>query len=227
MRLRLLAVAVAAVLGAFVAAPAYASTGADLTVRLSDKAGSDRGVQPGNRVTYRMTVFNKGPKAAKRVRVHFRTSAALRHIRYQISRGACDHRPGETVCSLGLLRRGRTVTVTISGVISKSLEPGDSVTNTVALSSSTHRLNKHDDVASDSYRISLPLLPPPGPEPTQTQALNPSGKIGQAAKYATKMFALSRAVAGLTLVVLAAGVVWFAAGLALRRRSRGRRMPNE
>lgn len=215
-RARLLVVVVlAAIVGGLISAPAYAASGADLVVGLSNKTDA----KAGKRVSYIVTIKNKGPAKARQVVLKFKTSAALRSIKYKIKGGYCNRSSKQIRCFISSIKKGKTAVVTLSGVMPKKIKKGTPVTNKVTVTSHTHLLNRSNDVATDNYRMGIPRVTVVAQAPV---ASSPN-KITQASNAAAKVFSFSRSAAGITYVVLAAGVLWFIVGLSIRKISRIRR----
>ena len=76
------------------AAPAYAASTTDLTVKLTNSVDA----VAGKRVTYRVVVTNRGPSKAKGVMITFVTSAKLGSVKYKISNGQCFLSPKRVHC---------------------------------------------------------------------------------------------------------------------------------
>lgn len=220
-RARLATAALLGLLGTSVltSSPAGAARAArpstDLAVELTNKADA----KPGKKMTYTIVVRNNGKAAARRVRIDFKTSAGLKRIAYKISSGYCYHRPKETTCTFGTVKPGKTATVAITGVMSKKLKKGTAVTNKVTLASSTKLTNPADDVATDNFQIGVPRVAPAVPAPSPSTV----NKITKFTNAAGKVFDLSKSVVNVTLIVLAAAILWFIVGLTLRHRSRLKR----
>lgn len=214
-RARLFVVVLIAILGGLISAPAYAASGTDLVVGLSNKTDA----KAGKRVSYTITIKNDGPSKARQVKVKFQTSAALRRIKYKIKNGYCDRSPKQIRCFISSIKKGKTAVVTLSGIMPKKIKKGTPVTNKVSVTSHTHLLNRANDVATDNYQMGVPRTAPAAPAPAPSSP----NKIKQASNAAAKVFSFSESAVGITYVVLGAGVLWFVVGLSIRKISRIRR----
>lgn len=189
------------------------SSSADLSVAISNKTDA----KAGKRVSYKIVVTNHGPSAASRVQFDFTTSAALRSIRYAISSGHCVRGTKEVVCHFGTLRKGKTGTATISGIMPKKMKTGTAVTNKVVLASTTHLTNPNNDVATDNYQLGVAR---PLPVVAASPSPNPHSKIMLIDNAASKAINFSDSALKLSLYALIAAVVWFAVGLTFRYHKR-------
>jgi uncharacterized repeat protein (TIGR01451 family) len=208
-----LAAAVAS--GALIGAPAYAASTADLVVTLSNKVDA----AAGKRVTYTVVVTNKGPSRATGVQIDFTTSAALSSVRYAIANGHCYRSPREVPCHwYRSVKRGASVTVSISGVMPKAMAKGTPVTNTVTVHSNTKRINRANDRATDNYRLGISRVTAPvvAPSPSTSSA----GKLAQITKTAAKVADYTSHVALWTFIILGTAAMWFVIGLAMHHRRR-------
>ncbi|HKE65370.1 MAG TPA: hypothetical protein VKB59_12080 [Micromonosporaceae bacterium] len=206
------AVGAGALLGA---APAYAASGADLTVSLANEADA----VPGEPITYIIGVADKGPSKAAGLSIDFTTSAALTKVTYSIIDGRCHTHAKEVTCRWkSALPVGHHRTITITGVMSSKIAKGTHVTNSVTVHSTTKRINKADDKATDNYVIGVPQIAAPVAVPTPS--INPTSKLAHLTKTAAKMADYSSHIVFWTLIVLGAAFVWFSVGLALHHRRR-------
>jgi hypothetical protein len=211
----ILGVLVASTSAVLIAAPAQAATkSTDLRVTLVNKPDA----VPGKKITYTIVVHNDGVHAAGRVRIDFKTSAALGKLKYKISKGRCSRSPKETTCLFGTIPVHKSATVRLTGVISKKLKKGTAVTNTVTVTSTTTLFNRANDKASDNYQIGIPRV-----VPAPTVSASAPNKIEEFNTATQKVFNLSQGVVLVTWVVLGAAVLWFIIGLTWRHRSRARR----
>jgi uncharacterized repeat protein (TIGR01451 family) len=198
-----------------VATPSYAASTTDLTVTLANRVDA----VAGKRVTYRIVVTNAGPSKAKGVEITFVTSAKLRSVKYKISNGHCNRGQKKVPCHwYASLAKGKSFTVSISGVMPKKMAKGTAVTNSVAVDSRTKRVNTGNDKATDNYRLGVPrdtapvLIPSP--------SINPSGNLAKFTKAAAKVADYSSDIMLWTFIVLGAAAIWFVIGLALHHRRR-------
>src|SRR5262249_35275998 len=119
-RVRLLVLVLGALLGGFVAAPAfaaarvpsYAAASADLSVRCYNKVDA----KAGQRVAYTIIVMNNGPSAAGNVNVRLQTSVRLKSINWKAG-GSCSHNGKVILCYVGRIANGSSATTTISGIM--------------------------------------------------------------------------------------------------------------
>jgi len=216
-RLVALLVTLAAVLAGslFAAAPAYAASTTDLTVSLTNSVDA----VAGKRVTYRVVVTNRGPSKAKGVMITFVTSAKLRSVKYKISNGHCFLGPKKVHCHrYASLAKGKSFTVSISGVMPKKMAKGTAVTNSVVVDSRTKRVNTGNDKATDNYRLGVPRVTAPVVIPSPS--INPSGNLAKFTNTAAKVADYSTHIMYWTFIVLGAAAIWFAIGLALHHRRR-------
>ena len=199
----------------FAAAPAYAASTTDLRVSLTNKVDA----VAGKRVTYHIVVTNSGSSKAKGVSITFTTSAKLRAIKYKISNGYCNRSPKKVHCQrYSSLRKGKSFTVTISGLMPKKMAKGTAVTNSVVVGSRTKRVNLGNDKATDNYnlgisRVTAPVLAP-------SPSINPSGNLAKFTNAAAKVADYSSHVMVWTFIILGAAAIWFLIGLALHHRRR-------
>ena len=108
----ILGVLVASTSAVLIAAPAQAATkSTDLSVTLANKPDA----VPGKKITYTIVVRNNGVHAAGRVRIDFRTTAALGRLNYKISKGRCSRSPKETTCLFGTIPVHKSATVKLTG----------------------------------------------------------------------------------------------------------------
>jgi|GEM_PF-7076700 len=199
----------------FVAAPAYAASTTDLKVSLTNKVDA----VAGKRVTYRIVVTNMGPSKAKGVEIKFATSAKLRSIKYKISNGYCSRSPKKVLCHrYSSLRKGKSFSVTVSGVMPKKMARGTAVTNSVVVDSRTKRVNTGNDRATDNYRLGIPPVTAPVLAPSPS--INPTGNLAKFTNTAAKVANYSSHVMVWTFIILGAAAIWFAIGLALHHRRR-------
>jgi Domain of unknown function DUF11 len=214
-RARLFVVVLIAILGGLISAPAYAASGSDLVVGLSNKTDA----KAGKRVSYTVTIKNEGPSKARQVKLKFKTSAALRRIKYKIKGGYCNRSPKKIECFISSIKKGKTAVVTLSGIMPKKIKKGTPVTNKVTVTSHTHLLNRANDVATDNYQMGISRAVVVAPTPTPSSP----NKIDQANSAAAKVFSFSESAVVITYVVLGAGLLWFIVGLSIRKISRIRR----
>jgi uncharacterized repeat protein (TIGR01451 family) len=199
----------------FAAAPAYAASTTDLTVSLTNTVDA----VAGKRVTYRIVVTNTGPSKAKGVEITFTTSAKLRSIKYKISNGHCSHSPKKVPCHwYSSLRKGKSFTVIISGLMPKKMATGTAVTNSVVVDSRTKRVNTGNDRATDNYRLGIPRVTAPVIAPSPS--INPTGNLAKFTNTAAKVADYSSHIMVWTFIILGAAAIWFAIGLALHHRRR-------
>ena len=197
------------------AAPAYAASTTDLTVTLTNRVDA----VAGKRVTYRIVVTNRGPSKAKGVEVTFATSAKLGSVKYKISNGQCSRGPKKVPCHwYGSLAKGKSFTLSISGVMPKKMAKGTAVTNSVIVDSRTKRVNTSNDKATDNYRLGVPRVTAPVLAPSPS--INPSGKLAKFTNTAAKVADYSTHVMFWTIIILGAAAIWFVIGLALHHRRR-------
>jgi len=197
------------------AAPAYAASTTDLTVKLTNSVDA----VAGKRVTYRVVVTNRGPSKAKGVMITFVTSAKLGSVRYKISNGQCFLSPKKVHChEYPSLAKGKSFTVSISGVMPKKMAEGAAVTNSVVVDSRTKRVHTGNDKATDNYRLGVPRVTAPVLVPSPS--INPSGKLAKFTNTAAKVADYSSHVMLWTFIVLGAAAIWFVIGLALHHRRR-------
>lgn len=212
---RILAVLLTSVGLGLAAAPTWGSTpSTDLGVTLENKADA----VPGKRVTYQVTVTNKGTATANRVQIDFTTTAALSGVTYSIRNGHCYRSAKETACLFwSSLKPGESAQVSISGVMPKPMKKGTPVVNRVTAQSSTKLTNTADDQATDNYQIGVPrIVPIANSSPT----VNAQSKILQITDTASHWLGYSKQALQLTIMVLSAAAVWFAIGLYVRHRQR-------
>jgi hypothetical protein len=202
--------------GSFLAAaPAYAASTTDLTVSLTNKVDA----VAGRRVTYTIVVTNRGPSKAKGVEIDFATSAKLGSPAYKISNGHCYRSPSEIPCHwYSSLGKGKSFTVTISGVIPKKMAKGTAVTNSVVVDSSTKRVNTANDKVTDNYRLGIPRVTAPVLAPSPS--INPTSKLAQFTNTAAKVTDYTSHAVLWTFIILGAALVWFVIGLAIHHRRR-------
>jgi hypothetical protein len=188
----------------------------DLTVTVTNKADA----VAGKRVTYTVLILNHGPARARGLKIDFSTSASLKKVKTHINYGYCDSGHKKTVCHWNRsLKAGKAVSVTISGIMPKTMATGTQVTNTVSVVSSTKRVNKSDDKATDNYQLGIgrtPLVAATSPTPTP----NPTGKLAQISNAAKTVANYTTHAVFWTLIALGAAALWFAVGLALHHRRR-------
>jgi hypothetical protein len=153
------------------------------------------------------------------VEIKFKTSTALRKIKYTIGSGYCSRSSKRINCFVSSIKNGRTVTATLSGIMPKKIKKGTPVTNKVTVTSRTHLLNTANDTANDNYQMGVPRVAPVVPSPSPSSG----NKIVKAENAAAKVFSFSKGAVGITVVVFCAGVAWFVIGLTLRKISRARR----
>jgi uncharacterized repeat protein (TIGR01451 family) len=199
----------------FVAAPAYAASRTDLTVSLTNKIDA----VAGKRVTYHVVVTNNGPSKAKGVEITFVTSAKLRSVKYKISNGHCTRGAKKIPCHwYSSLAKGKSFTLTISGVMPKKMATGTSVTNSVVVDSRTKRVDTGNDKATDNYRLGVPRVIAPVLAPSPS--INPSGNLAKFTNTAAKVADYSSHVMLWSFIILGAAAIWFVIGLALHHRRR-------
>lgn len=199
-----------------VGAPAAAaSKSADLSATITNSKAV-----PGHRVSYVIKVTNHGPSTAEQVQFDFFTSRALAHPDWKNPTGRCIRSPTETACLFGVLKPGETKEATISGVMSKKLKKGSSVTNKVVLGSNTHLTNTANDTVTDNFRIGIKpaVIAPPSP----AASANPNSKINQITNVASDAINVTNRALTWSIAALSAAFVWFAIGLTLRARKRRR-----
>jgi uncharacterized protein DUF11 len=195
-----------------------ASASADLSATVTNTTA-----KPGHRVSYVIKITNHGPSTAEQVQFDFFTSRALASPEWKNTAGRCIRSPRETACLFGPLKSGQTKEATISGVISKKLKKGDSVTNKVVLGSNTHLTHTANDTVTDNYRIGI--KPVVAVAPTPLASTNPNSKIDKVTNVASDALSASSKALTWSIVALSAAVLWFAVGLTLRARKR-RRSPS-
>lgn len=206
--------------GAALSSPAYAASGTDLQVSLRNKA------EPvaGKKISYVISIKNAGPAQADHVEIEFKTTAALDKITYSIDDGHCYRSPTQVECLMYVIKKGKTSTATITGVMPKKIAKGTAVTNTVTITSHTKLIKTADDAASDNYVYGMPKTPLVSP----SASASPVTTIDKATNAAAKVFSFSRSAVTITYIVLGAGILWFIIGLTLRKVSRVRRgVPND
>jgi Domain of unknown function DUF11 len=197
------------------AAPAYAASTTDLTVSLTNTVDA----VAGKRVTYHIIVTNRGPSKAKGVEITFATSAKLRSIKYKISNGRCTRSPKKVPCRwYSSLAKGKSFTVTISGLMPKKMAKETAVTNSVVVDSRTKRVHTGNDRATDNYRLGIPRVTMPVLAPSPS--INPSGNLAKFTNAAAKVANYSSHVMVWTFIILGAAAIWFVIGLALHHRRR-------
>ena len=196
------------------AAPAYAASTTDLTVKLTNSVDA----VAGKRVTYRIVVTNRGPSKAKGVEITFVTSARLGSVKYKISNGHCSRGPKKVPCHwYASLAKGKSFVVSISGVMPKKMAKGTAVTNSVVVDSRTKRVHTGNDKATDNYRLGVSRVTAPVLAPS---SINPSGNLAKFTNTAAKVVDYSSHVMRWTLIILGAAAIWFVIGLALHHRRR-------
>ncbi len=188
------------------AAPAHASSGADLVASLANQVDA----KAGRRVAYTITVKNNGPAAAKHVKIKFTTSTALSKIKYKIASGGCHRHSKEVVCEVRRIKPGATLVATVSGVMPKKIKTGAAVSNKVTLASTTKLVNRGDDVATDDYRLGVPRTPVAASSPAAPD------KISRAAGMVATAFSISRSAVVVTIIALIGSALWFVIGLTAR-----------
>lgn len=197
------------------AAPAYAASTTDLRVTLTNQVDA----VAGKRVTYRIVVTNRGPSKAKGVMITFVTSAKLGSVKYKISNGQCFLGPKRVHCHLyGSLAKGKSFTVSVSGVMPKKMAEGTAVTNSVTVDSRTKRVHTGNDKATDNYRLGVARVTAPVMAPSPS--INPSGNLAKFTNTAAKVADYSSRVMLWTFIVLGAAAIWFVIGLALHHSRR-------
>jgi uncharacterized repeat protein (TIGR01451 family) len=138
-----------------VTAPPRAQPVSDLVIR---KQVDRRVALRGQRITYTITVTNRGPDAATNVRV---TDVPALPVRVQTvsihpGQGHCQTGPPIT-CTLGNLRAGAHITITIIAVA----RVAGRQTNTAAVSSESRDPHPRNNVAAATTRILTHAPPPP------------------------------------------------------------------
>jgi Domain of unknown function DUF11 len=202
---------------AMAAPAAAASSNADLSATVTNATA-----KPGHRVSYVIKVTNHGPATAKQVQFDFFTSRSMASPEWKNSTGRCIRSPKETACLFGTLKPGQTKEATVSGIISKKLKKGATVTNKVVLGSNTHLTNTANDTVTDNYRIGIKTaVVAPAPSPS----VAPDSKLHTVTNVATDALSASSRALKWSIVALGAAAVWFAIGLTLRARKR-RRSPS-
>jgi hypothetical protein len=197
------------------AAPAYAASTTDLTVSLTNKVDA----AAGKRVTYTIVVTNHGPSKAKGVEIDFATSAKLGSVKYKISNGHCYRSPKEIPCHwYSSLAKGKSFTVSVSGVMPKKMAKGSAVTNSVVVDSSTKRVNTSNDKATDNYRLGIPRVTAPVLAPSPS--IDPTSNLAKFTNTAAKVTDYTSHAVLWTFIILGAAVIWFAIGLAIHHRRR-------
>lgn len=197
------------------AAPAYAASTTDLTVSLKNPVDA----VAGKRVTYSIVVTNRGPSKAKGVEIDFATSAKLGSVKYKISNGHCYRSPKEVPCHwYGSLTKGKSFSVSISGIMPKKMAKGTAVSNSVVVDSTTKRVNTSNDKATDNYRLGIPRVTAPILPPSPS--INPTSNLAKFTNTAAKVTDYTSHAVLWTFIILGAAAIWFAIGLALHHRRR-------
>jgi hypothetical protein len=197
------------------AAPAYAASTTDLTVTLTNKVDA----VAGKRVTYRVVVTNRGPSKATGAMITFVTSVKLGSVKYKISNGHCFLGPKKVHCHrYASLKKGKSFTVSISGVMPKKMAKGTAVTNSVVVDSSTKRVNTSNDKATDNYRLGVPRVTAPVVAPSPS--IDPTSNLAKFTNTAAKVTDYTSHAVLWTFIILGAAVIWFAIGLAMHHRRR-------
>jgi uncharacterized protein DUF11 len=132
--------------------PAEASNLAELRVT---KSASRRRVTLGGRVRYRVVVRNRGPATARSVVIAEHNRATLgRIVRARTSKGSCRQGPPR-YCSLGNLRRGQSVVITVTALPNRL----GRVPNVVAVHTGSPQRTRRGKIA----RASVVVVPRPVP----------------------------------------------------------------
>jgi uncharacterized repeat protein (TIGR01451 family) len=136
-----------------VKAPAPAQPVSDLVIT---KQVDHQVALRGQRLTYTITVTNKGPDAATNVRVMDAPALPVRVVSIHPGQGHCQTGP-PIICTLGSLHAGAHITITIIAVASVAGQQ----TNTAAVISESRDPNPRNNVAVATTRILTRALSPP------------------------------------------------------------------
>ncbi|WP_217181110.1 CARDB domain-containing protein [Streptomyces sp. AC495_CC817] len=107
----------------------------------------------GRPATFTITVTNNGPQTGTGVSVTDAVPAGLSVTQVTPSQGSCT--TGSTVsCAMGSLAVGATATITVTGTVSASMNPGSALTNTASVSGTLTDPNPGNNTASASGTLS-------------------------------------------------------------------------
>jgi uncharacterized repeat protein (TIGR01451 family) len=128
----------------------------DIADLIVTKVASAPVVTRGQVIGFRITVKNRGPNPAQRVVVDDQPRAAATVVAVHTTAGSCHQSGRLTVCPLGTLKRGASVTITVRSRVETH---GTSFVNRVVVGTSTLEQTLANNV--DSAQVTVVGPPPP------------------------------------------------------------------
>ena len=126
------------------------------------KFASSPSAQPGDQVTFTLTLTNDGPSPAQNVTITDPIPSGLQFV--SVSPG-CTFAAGTVTCTLATLASGATATLTVTTSPTGGAA-GQTLTNTATVTSTTPDAESANNVASETLEVSPAASTPAGPAAT-------------------------------------------------------------